>query len=144
LPTGRSDDYYNLSGEPLFPFGFGLSYTQFSYADLKLDKQQISKDGSADLSFTLTNTGKRSGEEVVQLYLKNKLSAQAQPVIALKGFQRVQLNPGESKQVTFTLASELFTHVSADLKESIESGDYELLIGSSSKDLKLKTVLTIR
>jgi beta-glucosidase len=92
----------------------------------------------------LTNTGKRSGEEVVQLYLKNKLSAQAQPVIALKGFQRVQLNPGESKQVTFTLASELFTHVSADLKESIESGDYELLIGSSSKDLKLKTVLTIR
>ena len=144
LPTGRSDDYYNLSGEPLFPFGFGLNYTQFSYADLKLDKQLISKDESVDLSFTLTNTGKRSGEEVVQLYLKNKLSSQAQAVITLKGFQRVQLNPGESKQVTFTLTSELFTHISDDLKEWVESGDYELLIGSSSKDLKLKTVLTIR
>ncbi len=144
LPTGRGDDYYNLSGEPLFPFGFGLSYTQFSYSDLKLDKHLISKNESVDLSFTLTNTGKRSGEEVVQLYLKNKLSAQAQPIISLKGFQRIELKAGESRQVTFTLSPELFTHLSADLKEWIELGDYELFIGSSSKDLKLKTVLTIQ
>lgn len=144
LPTGRGDDYYNLSGEPLFPFGFGLSYTTFSYSDMKLEKKSILKNESVNLSFTLTNTGERTGEEVVQLYLKNKLSQLAQPIIALKGFQRVQLNPGESKQVTFTLAPELFTHLSVDLKESIESGDYELLIGSSSKDLKLRTVLTIR
>lgn len=144
LPTGRSDDYYNLSGEPLFPFGFGLSYTQFSYSDLKLDEQLISKNESVNLTFTLTNNGKRAGEEVVQLYLKNKLSTLAQPIIALKGFQRVPLSPGESKQVTFTLSPELFTHISADLKEKIESGDYELLIGSSSKDLKLKATLTIQ
>ena len=144
LPTGRSDDYYNLSGEPLFPFGFGLSYTQFSYSDLKLDKQTISKNESVNLSFTLTNSGKRTGDEVVQLYLKSKLNTQARPIIALKGFQRIGLNEGESRQVTFTLTPETFTHISPEMKEWIEAGEYELLIGSSSKDLKLKTVLTIR
>lgn len=144
LPTGRSDDYYNLSGEPLFPFGFGLSYTQFSYSNLKLDKQTISKNESVNLSFTLTNTGKRTGDEVVQLYLKSKLSTQARPVIALKGFQRIGLSPGEIRQVTFTLTPETFTHISPEMKEWIEAGEYELLIGSSSKDLKLKTVLTIQ
>jgi beta-glucosidase len=144
LPTGRSDDYYNLSGEPLFPFGFGLSYTQFSYSDAKLDKQTISKNETAKLSFTLTNTGKRTGEEVVQLYLKSKLTAQAQPIIALKGFQRIELRPGEIKEVSFTLTPELFSHFSPDLKEVVESGEYELLIGSSSKNLHLKSVLTIQ
>lgn len=144
LPTGRSDDYYNLSGEPLFPFGFGLSYTQFSYFDAKLDKQTISKNETAKLSFTLTNTGKRTGEEVVQLYLKSKLTAQAQPIIALKGFQRIELRPREIKEVSFTLTPELFSHFSPDLKEVVESGEYELLIGSSSKNLHLKSVLTIQ
>lgn len=144
LPTGRSDDYYNLSGEPLFPFGYGLSYTQFSYSDLKLAENNITKDESVDLSFKLTNTGKRAGEEVVQLYIKSKGSAQAQPIIALKGFQRISLNADESKTVHFTLYPELFKHISPDLKEIIESGNYELLIGSSSRDLQLKAVLTIQ
>ncbi|AEA42793.1 beta-glucosidase [Fluviicola taffensis] len=144
LPTGRSDDYYNLSGEPLFPFGYGLSYTQFSYSDLKLAENNITKDESVDLSFKLTNTGKRAGEEVVQLYIKSKGSAQAQPIIALKGFQRISLNSKESKIIHFTLNPQLFTHISPDLKEIIESGNYELLIGSSSRDLQLKAVLTIQ
>jgi beta-glucosidase len=143
LPTGRSDDYYNLSGEPLFPFGYGLSYTQFEYSDLKLKKTILSKNESVDLSFKLTNTGKRTGEEVVQLYLKSKLSSQAQPIIALKGFQRIPLHADESKMVHFTLTPELFMHISSDLKEVIESGTYELFIGSSSRDFQLRTTLKV-
>jgi beta-glucosidase len=144
LPTGRSDDYYNLSGEPLFPFGYGLSYTQFAYTDLKLEKNTSTKDESVDLSFSLTNIGKHAGEEIVQLYIKSKLSAQAQPILALKGFQRIPLNTGESKIVHFTLNPELFIHISPELTEIIESGNYELFIGSSSRDLQLKAVLTIQ
>ena len=144
LPTGRSDDYHNLSGEPLFPFGFGLSYTQFAYSNLNLEKSIISTNETIKFSFTLTNTGTRSGDEVVQLYLKSKTSTLAQPVIALKGFQRVHLEASESKLVTFDLTQELFMRISPEMKEWIESGEYELLIGSSSRDLQLKTILTIR
>src|SRR5678815_4887909 len=93
-PTGRGDDYYNLSGLPLFPFGFGLSYTQFAYSEMKFSATAIRPDDSAKVSFKLTNTGKLAGEEVVQLYIRDILASVSRPVMELKGFQRVFLEPG--------------------------------------------------
>lgn len=143
-PTGRGDDYNNLSGEPLFPFGYGLSYTTFSYADLKFSKTNISRNETATLSFTLTNTGAYEGEEVVQLYMRPLLSKLAQPVLALRAFKRIHLNPGEKKTVTFTIDKEVLQTLNIDNEWLVESGDYRIMIGSSSKALYLKDTLTVK
>ena len=143
-PTGRGDDYNNLSGEPLFPFGYGLSYTTFSYSDLKLSKKSISANETATLSFTLTNTGTFEGEEVVQLYMRPLLSKLAQPVLTLRAFKRVKLKPGEKKTVTFTIDKEVLQTLNIDNKWLVETGDYRIMIGSSSKALYLKDTLSVK
>ena len=86
-PTGRGDDYVDLTGQPLFPFGFGLSYTTFEYSDLAIDPAEIGADGTATVRCTVTNTGTRAGDEVVQLYVRDVLASVARPVMELKGFQ---------------------------------------------------------
>jgi len=143
-PTGRGDDYNNLSGEPLFPFGYGLSYTTFSYSDLKLSKKSISANETATLSFTLTNTGTFEGEEVVQLYMRPLLSKLAQPVLTLRAFKRVKLKPGEKKTVTFTIDKEVLQTLNIDNKWLVETGDYRIMIGSSNKALYLKDTLSVK
>lgn len=143
-PTGRGDDYNNLSGEPLFPFGYGLSYTTFSYSDLKLSKKSISANETATLSFTLTNTGTLEGEEVVQLYMRPLLSKLAQPVLALRAFKRVKLKPGEKKTVTFSIDKEVLQTLNIDNQWLVETGDYRIMIGSSSKALYLKDTLSVK
>ena len=143
LPTGRGDDYNNLSGLPLFPFGYGLSYTHFDYHDLHLSKTRISGKDSAVLSCTVKNTGDREGDEVVQLYSRELLSSVARPVIALKGFERIHLRAGESKAVSFVISPAVLEALDKDLKMGVEPGDYQLMIGSSSRDLRLKEVLTV-
>ena len=87
-PTGRNDDYINLTGQPLFPFGFGLSYTQFEYGDLIIDRKQIKNNETTHIRCTIKNTGTMDGEEVVQLYIRDELSSVARPVKELKGFQK--------------------------------------------------------
>lgn len=144
LPTGRGDDYNNLSGLPLFPFGYGLSYTHFEYSDLRLDKAEMTVHDSAVVACTVKNTGDRDGDEVVQLYVHELVSALARPVIALKGFQRIHLAPGESKTVTFVVSPGLLAELDKDLHSSVEPGDYELMIGASSRDLRLKGLLRVR
>ncbi|MEO8567870.1 MAG: glycoside hydrolase family 3 N-terminal domain-containing protein, partial [Ginsengibacter sp.] len=108
-PTGRGDDYYNLSGLPLYSFGYGLSYTTFDYSNLKFNKNNISKTDSSQVNFTLKNTGAVEGDEVVQLYIRDVIASVARPVLELKGFQRIHLKPGETKDVSFMITPEMLT-----------------------------------
>jgi beta-glucosidase len=143
-PTGRGDDYNNLSGLPLFPFGFGLSYTRFGYSNMRFDKNIMAKNDSTIVRFTLKNTGAMEGDEVVQLYLRDLLSSVVRPVMELKGFQRVHLLPGEVKELAFTITPELLSMLNADMKTVIEPGDFRIMIGASSRDIRLKKTLTVR
>lgn len=143
-PTGRGDDYHNLTGSPLFPFGFGLSYTSFRYSNLVLQKQTIAAGDTAKISVDVTNTGQTDGEEVVQLYLRDELASVARPVSELKGFQRVFIRKGETVRLEFNLAPEAFEMYDVSMKRVIEPGDFSIMLGSSSKEIKLKSTLTIR
>ncbi|RYD74680.1 MAG: beta-glucosidase, partial [Sphingobacteriales bacterium] len=142
-PTGRGDDYNNLSGEALFPFGYGLSYTQFKYSELTIEKNRIKAGDKVSVKFKLKNTGNYDGTEVVQLYLRDILSSVAQPVLALKNFKRVYLKAGEEQEVTLELGPEAFQILNKQLKWEIEPGDFRIMIGSSSKNLQLKANLTV-
>ena len=142
-PTGRGDDYNNLSGLPLFPFGFGLSYTQFTYTDLKFDRDIIAAQDTTWVHFTLQNTGKAGGDEVVQLYVRDLLSSVSRPVMELKGFQRIHLLPGQSKQVSFKITPDLLSMYNAAMQTVVEPGDFRIMIGASSRDIRLKKNLTV-
>jgi beta-glucosidase len=142
-PTGRGDDYLDLSGEPLFPFGFGLSYTGFRYADLQIRPDRIEAGDSVAVTFMLTNTGATWGEEVWQLYLRDELASVARPVRELKGFGRVMLKPGESRHILWKLAPDDFSMLNRNLVKVIEPGDFSILVGSSSKDIRLKGILKV-
>lgn len=143
-PTGRGDDYHNLSGQPLFPFGYGLSYTSFEYSNLEFGKKVIAPDEQTTISFNIKNTGKVDGDEVVQLYITDKLASIARPVMELKGFQRVSLKAGESTQITFSITPEMLSMLNAEMKTVVEPGDFTIMIGASSRDIKLKEVLAVK
>ncbi len=143
-PTGRGDDYINLSGKPLFPFGYGLSYTDFDYSNLKFGKSTITGSENTTVSFTITNTGKFDGDEVVQLYIKDEFASVARPILELKGFQRIHLKKGETVIVTFDITPEMLTMLNKDLEPVVEPGDFRVLVGSSSNDIKLRGNLTVR
>jgi beta-glucosidase len=142
-PTGRGDDYINLSGLPLFPFGFGLSYTTFQYSDIRLSKNNILANDSVTVSFTLTNTGTRAGDEVTQLYIRDIIASVARPVLELKGFRRIHLAPGQSKQVTFTIEPSMLRMLNEKMEYVTEPGDFRIMIGSSSRSLFLKETLKV-
>ncbi|MFZ6022930.1 MAG: glycoside hydrolase family 3 N-terminal domain-containing protein [Bacteroidota bacterium] len=142
-PTGRGDDYNNLSGLPLFPFGFGLSYTSFRFSDLSIEKTSLKKGDSTTVSCTITNTGKKDGDEVVQLYIRDLLSSVSQPVMQLKGFERIHLKAGESRKVYFNILPEHLSLFDADMNKIIEPGAFRLMIGSSSRNIQLKANLTV-
>ncbi|HTI08703.1 MAG TPA: glycoside hydrolase family 3 C-terminal domain-containing protein [Puia sp.] len=142
-PTGRGDDYNNLSGLPLFPFGFGLSYTRFDYSDLQLAANNISAHDSTIVTCKVKNTGNREGEEVVQLYIRDLLSSVATPVLALKGFTRIHLLPGQTKEVSFSLTPAMLSLLNATLEPVVEPGEFRIMIGASSRDLRLKGTLSV-
>lgn len=132
LPTGRGDDYRNLSGEPLFPFGFGLSYTAFDYRLIqKNEKNTFHFGDTLKVELKITNTGTKQGTEVVQCYLKSLVTNETRPVQELIHFQRIPLAPNETcqKEFAFLLTQELSTF-------GLSPGDYEIQIGSSSKDIR--------
>lgn len=132
--------YYDTKGiEPLFPFGYGLSYTQFEYSNMSVDKKDVSDNNVIKVSVKVKNTGKVAGKEIVQLYVKDVKSSVQRPEKELKGFEKVFLNPGEEETVTFTLDKRAFAYYDAEIKDwHVESGEFLILIGKSSKDIVLK------
>ena len=142
-PTGRVDDYINLTGKPLFPFGYGLSYTTFEYSDLRFSSKKIRKNENINVKFKVTNTGNRDGDEVVQLYIRDLLTSVSQPVMQLKGFKRIRLKKGESKEVSFTVTPEMLSMLDLNLKRVVEPGDFRIMIGASSYDVRLRDIITV-
>jgi beta-glucosidase len=143
LPTGRGDGYHNLSGEALFPFGFGLSYTQFAYSNLRLASSTLKPHEKTTVELAVQNTGSVDGEEVVQLYLRDELASVARPVLELKAFQRIFLRSGQQQTVRFEIEPDMLYLWNVDNERVLEPGDFSIMIGASSKDLRLKTLLTV-
>lgn len=131
--------YIDLPNSPKFPFGYGLSYTTFSYGNLKLSKTKMTSAETLEVSMTLTNTGKLAGEEVVQLYLQDKFGSVVRPIIELKDFQKVKLQAGETKTLTFVIDNEKLAFYNHALEFKSEPGTFNLMIGSSSSDIRLST-----
>jgi beta-glucosidase len=143
-PTGRGNDYLDLTGQPLFPFGFGLSYTTFEYSRLHITPDTLGAGSTAMVRAWIRNTGDRAGSEVVQLYIRDVLASVAQPVIALRGFARVHLQPGEEREVTFRLGPDELALLDRDLRRVVEPGAFRVYLGSSSRDIRLKGDLVVR
>ena len=143
-PTGRGDDYLDLTGQPLFPFGYGLSYTTFEYSSLAIEPAEIRPAGRATIKARVKNTGARAGDEVVQLYIRDLLASVARPVMQLAGFQRVSLKPGEEKEVSFELSRDQLQMLDRDMNWVVEPGTFRVLIGASSKDIRLRGDFIVR
>jgi beta-glucosidase len=131
--------YMYVNGEPLFPFGHGLSYTTFKYSGLKLSSDKIKADGKVNISVDVTNTGKRAGDEVIQLYVHQVKSSVKRPAKELRGFQRISLTPGEKKTVTLSLPAEKLAFWDEKAHGFVvEPGAFDVMIGASSADIRLK------
>ncbi|MGQ9805522.1 MAG: beta-glucosidase BglX [Chlorobiales bacterium] len=135
--------YVDLPDSPLYPFGYGLSYTTFEYSDLKLSKTEISKSETLTVSVTIKNTGSRQGVETAQLYLRQLVGTFTRPVRELKGFQKVELRAGESKTITFTIGREALTVLDKNFKPAVESGSFEVYLGGDSQ-ARLKETFTVK
>jgi beta-glucosidase len=129
-------NYLDVENSPLFPFGYGLSYTSFIYGDVKLSNSIMNSTGKITASITLTNNGNYDGEEVVQLYIRDMVGSIARPVKELKGFQKILLKKGESKEVNFTITVNDLKFYNNELKYAAEPGDFKLFIGGNSNDVK--------
>ena len=128
--------YLDVDNEPLYPFGYGLSYTAFQYSDIALSASAMGQDGSITAAVTVTNTGKRDGAEVVQLYIRDLVGSITRPVKELKGFEKIFLKAGESKTVTFKITPELLRFYDYDLKQVAEPGDFDVMIGGDSRNVR--------
>jgi beta-glucosidase len=135
--------YVDEKDSPLFSFGFGLSYTHFTYSDLKVVPAAIPVGGVADIQVTVTNAGAVAGTEVAQLYVRDRVSSVTTPQIALKGFGRVMLNPGESRTVHFHLGPDQLALWNRDMKKVVEPGEFSIMVGSSSADIRLNDSLRV-
>ena len=139
-PSTYFKRYVDSPTKNLYEFGFGLSYSTFTYSDLSIDKSSISKDGSATVTVKVTNTSNVAGDEVVQLYINDNYSQVTRPVKELKGFERVSLAAKETKQVSFAITPELLAYYNLAMQYGVEAGDFTLMVGSSSRDSDLKTI----
>jgi len=130
-PSSRRGYLFSTT-EPLFPFGFGLSYTKFKYSDLRIEKPQIKPDESVEVSVQVANTGSRAGDEVVQMYIRDEVSSVTRPLKELKGFQRVNLAAGESKRITFRITPEKLQFYDRQMKRVVEPGKFSVMVGGDS------------
>ncbi len=142
-PTGRGDDYINLSGMPRFSFGYGLSYSSFQYSQLEMPAKQLKAGDSVTISCVIKNTSSIDGDEVVQLYIHDEMSSTVRPVKELKAFQRVFLKAGASKKISFVLPPSAFSFPGSDLQPQIEAGDFRIMIGASSIDIRLRGIISL-
>ena len=138
-PSARRGYLFD-SVTPLFPFGYGLSYTTFALDNLRLDRSRIAVGESARVSIDVTNTGPTAGDEVVQLYIRDVVSSVTRPVKELKGFKRVSLEPGETRTVTLDITPERLAFYDIDMVFRVEPGEFLIMVGSSSRDEDLQTV----
>jgi beta-glucosidase len=129
-------NYLDVSNDPVYPFGFGLSYTDFSYGDIKLDKKEILATDSLLVSVDVTNKGSRDGNEVVQLYIRDLVGSVTRPVKELKGFQKIPLKAGETRTVTFTIHIDDLSFYKSDLSFGYEPGQFQIFVGTNSRDAK--------
>lgn len=129
-------NYLDVDNDALYPFGYGLSYTTFRFSDITLNRSSIGMDNELIASVTVTNTGDRAGSEVVQLYIRDLVGSVTRPVKELKGFEKIYLQPNESRTVRFTIAPEMLKFYNADLKFVAEPGDFDVMIGPDSRNVK--------
>ena len=129
-------NYLDVPNTPLYPFGYGLSYTTFDYGDVRLSASEMTADGSIEATVRLTNSGRRDGVEVVQLYIRDRVGSSTRPVQELKGFQRVALKAGESRDVSFTIDVSLLKYYDFDLRYVAEPGEFDVMIGGASDAVK--------
>lgn len=151
LPTGRplpdgmksfakyASNYLDVRNDPLFPFGYGLSYTTFEYGGIRLSANQMATDGKLTATVNVKNTGKRDADETVQMYIRDKAASISRPVKELKGFQKIHLRAGESRDVAFDITPDLLMFYNYDLEHVIEPGDFDIMIGPNSRDVKTAT-----
>jgi len=139
-PSARRG-YLGDDVSPLYPFGFGLSFTSFEFSNVRLEKSSINISESIKVFVDVRNTGSRTGEEVVQLYIRDMFGSVTRPVKELKGFERISLNPGEAKTVEFFLTPEHLSFTNIEKKFVVEAGDFEIMVGNSSRDKDLQKVL---
>ncbi|MOA05133.1 Periplasmic beta-glucosidase precursor [compost metagenome] len=136
--------YNDLSIYPKYAFGYGLSYTNFKYDNLKLSAETMNMDGKITLSFSVTNTGNYTGEEVVQLYLRDEFASLVRPVKELKDFKKILLKPGETKEINFVIDKEKLSFYNQKLEWVAEPGTFQVMIGSASDDIRLKSKIELR
>lgn len=136
-------NYLDVTNEPLYPFGYGLSYTTFTYGDVKLNMNEVTAGGSVTASVTVTNSGNLDGAEVVQLYIRDVVGSITRPIKELKGFEKIFLKAGETKTVEFAITPELLKFYNYDLNYVVEPGDFEVMIGGNSRDVK-KAIFTYK
>jgi beta-glucosidase len=142
LRHGRT--YMYLRGEPLFPFGYGLSYTTFAYSGLKTSASRVRPDGEITVSCDVKNTGSRAGDEVVQLYVHHESSRVARPIKELRGFERVSLQPGETKTVKLALPAASLAYWDEKAgRFAVEDEPVRVMVGGSSSDVRLETTVTV-
>ncbi|MBN1414659.1 MAG: glycoside hydrolase family 3 C-terminal domain-containing protein [Bacteroidales bacterium] len=139
-PGAQFHDYLSLDIQPLYYFGFGLSYTRFVYGKPKLEKSRIKRNGSTRVTVEVTNAGKVAGDEIVQLYIRDKVSSVTRPVKELKGFQRIHLKPGEKKKVSLKITRDSLAFHDINMKYVVEPGEFEIMVGGSSRDEDLQKV----
>jgi beta-glucosidase len=130
---------------PLFPFGYGLSYTSFAFRNLRLEKKKIGRGESTRVLVEVANTGRRAGAEVVQMYIRDRVSTVTRPVKELKGFQKVTLAPGATQTVVLDITPELLAFYDIHMNFVVEPGEFQIAVGNSSRDRDLlKVVLTVK
>ena len=141
-PTSRHV-YVDEADTPLFPFGLGLSYTTFKYTNLQISPSTIPVTGTARITVKITNTGEVEGTEVAQLYVRDEISSVTTPIIALKGFSRITLKPGETGEVIFEVGPEQLSLWNREMKRVVEPGEFKIMVGSSSADIRLQRSLMV-
>jgi beta-glucosidase len=139
-PSNPSDVTYSAYTDEektaLFPFGYGLSYTDFEFGDIELSSEEMTAEGSIEVTIPLTNTGKTAGKEVVQLYIRDLVASTTRPVKELKAFEMVELAPGETKEVNFSISNDMLEFYNANREWASEPGEFQLMIGGNSRDVK--------
>ncbi len=144
IKEGWGHPYADMEPTPLYPFGHGLSYTAFAYGKLGLSAAEIGPDGAVEVRVEVRNSGERYGEEIVQLYVRDVISSVAMPIMALEGFARVGLEPGAARTVTFTLTPEHLALLDRNMARVVEPGEFRVLVGSSSADIRAEGSFTVR